>query len=64
MAKTDVNNMLLADEYGGDGCDWTVELAYGSYGDCEKELDRQCKACAIQYHNYRIVNERAINGIC
>lgn len=58
-----MNYLLLADEYGGDGCDWTVELASGSYGDCEKEMDRLCKLCAIQYHSYRIVKERAINGI-
>lgn len=55
--------ILLAEEYGGDGCDWTVELASGSYGDCEKEMDRLCKACAIQYRNYRIVKARALYGI-
>lgn len=55
--------LLFADEYGGDGCDWTVELKRGSYKECQKEMDRLCGLCSLQYWSYQIVSEDEINGL-
>lgn len=56
--------ILFADEYGGDGCDWTVTLCEGTYEECFQKQDRLTQHCNIQYSNYRIVSEDEVNGVC